>query len=97
MVNLYGLPVQEIILLAFGESKKDLLLSRKEDICSFIDDSSQHIKDMVEIGVPSALVRRPWNKEFAHVGGELAGAHEFPSWLESGGLLGYRAPRPPRP
>lgn len=85
-----NLPVSELILLKFGESKKDLLAERASSIAGFVDDSLQHVQDVGGLGVPVALVRRAWNRA-AEFENAIAGVHEFPGWMENRGILGYRS------
>lgn len=93
-VNTHALPVSEIILLAFGESKKDLLESRAQHVGGYIDDTWRHVSDMASIGVPSALVRRAWNRPQHKLDEGIDEAQHFPDWLHARGRLGYRAKTP---
>lgn len=98
LVFFYGLicalPVSEITLLAFGESKKDLLESRAQHVGGYIDDTWRHVSDMTSIGVPSALVRRAWNRPQHKLDEGIDEAQHFPDWLHARGRLGYRAKTP---
>lgn len=55
------LPVSDLKLLKFDESKKELLRPHAKQTVAFIDDSTHHVKGALELNIPSVLMRRSWN------------------------------------
>jgi hypothetical protein len=85
-VNKYNLPVKEIKLLAFGESKTNMLKEQAHTISAFIDDSDSHVRGMKSLGVSSVLVRRPWNQKVLDLDSILDGEH-FYDWMKTNKCL----------
>lgn len=63
MVDSNSMPVEQIIVMAFHESKSDLLLATKTDIVGFADDTPRHVEGALSCGWNGKLVSQPWNRE----------------------------------
>lgn len=76
----HGLPVQELKLLKFEESKLALLQDQASRIQGFIDDSPSHVKSIASLNVPAVLIRRPWNQQSDYPN-VVEKTHAFPRCL----------------
>ncbi len=60
-IRKHNLPIDELKLLKYEESKKELLAPSAKSTVAFVDDSPHHIVGALELGIPAVLLRRSWN------------------------------------
>ena len=61
MAQSHGLPVDDVVVMAFEQSKADVLASRGEKVDGFVDDTPRHVRGCMEKGWASFLMDHPWN------------------------------------
>jgi len=80
MVNENGLPVEEIKLMGFFDSKADILRDCGLSIHGFIDDTARHAQGVAALGVHSVLQSRFWNQSAVDTP-RVERIGDFPQWL----------------
>lgn len=82
-VNEHRLPVDEIRLLGFFDSKADVLRDSGLTIQGFVDDTTRHAQSCAEAGIPSVLLSRAWNQDAPASLPRIESLDHFPHWVRN--------------
>lgn len=72
MAHDHNLPVSEVIVMKFEESKADVLKARGAQVDGFVDDTVRHVRSCLEQGWKAFVMSHSWNRD-----------HDLPLRVES--------------
>ena len=64
MVEKYNIPVSDIAVLSYDESKVALLEKISSGVQGYVDDTYRHVKACSEKGWYSCVMNQPWNRQY---------------------------------
>lgn len=62
MATDHGLPISEVVLTRFEDSKADVLRARGARVDGFVDDTARHVIACLAQGWTAAVMSHPWNE-----------------------------------
>jgi hypothetical protein len=82
MIEAERLPVSDLMVIEYHESKAELLEATGKRIAGFADDTVRHVHECSAKGIPAVLVSHPWNHAAPNHLPRIDGIGLFPEWID---------------